>query len=214
LARLQRIDSLSLGDHYHLTEEDECYFWGEYTARKGFAYSATNNLIINFKKSPLKRGKPEWRYKEEAIERVVAFFREILKPAIFALVTFVPIPPSKAVGHAEYDDRLLRTLRLICEGQNADIRELVLQTETITAAHDADVRPRPDDLVGVYEINEPESIPAPRNIVIFDDVLTTGAHFKAMQRVLSNRFQGVRIIGIFIARRVPDTTAIEDFDEL
>ncbi|MBF6570866.1 MAG: hypothetical protein IVW54_18525 [Candidatus Binataceae bacterium] len=211
---MQRIDSLSLGDHYHLTEEDECYFWGEYTARKGFSYSATNNLIINFKKSPLKRSKPEWRYKEEAIERVVAFFREVLKPEIFSLVTFVPIPPSKAVGHAEYDDRLLRTLRLISQGRNADIRELALQTETITAAHDADVRPRPDDLVGVYEINEPVATPAPQNIFIFDDVLTTGAHFKAMQRVLSNRFQGVRIIGIFIARRVPDTTAIEDFDAL
>lgn len=214
MARLQRIDSLSLGDHYHLTPEDECYFWGEYTARKGFSYSATNNLIINFKKSPLKRGRPEWRYKEEAIERVAAFFRGVFKPEIFSLVTFVPIPPSKAVGHPEYDDRLLRTLRLIVQGRNADIRELVLQTRTIEAAHDSDVRPRPEDLVGVYEINEAIVAPAPQNVFVFDDVLTTGAHFKAMQRVLAQRFQGVRTVGIFVARRVPETTDIEDFDAL
>jgi len=39
-------------------------------------------------------------------------------------------------------------------------------------------------------------------IGILDDVLTAGTHFRAMQTVLSDRFPGVPIIGLFVARRV------------
>ena len=48
--RLTKIDDLTRPDHSYLTEGDACYFIGEYTARLGFTYSATNNLILNFKK--------------------------------------------------------------------------------------------------------------------------------------------------------------------
>lgn len=48
--RLTKIDELTRGQHYHLSEDDTCYFFGEYTARKGYAFSNTNNLIHNFKK--------------------------------------------------------------------------------------------------------------------------------------------------------------------
>ena len=49
--RLTKIDDLARPDHFYLTADDECYFLGEYTARKGFAFSPTNQLILNFKKS-------------------------------------------------------------------------------------------------------------------------------------------------------------------
>jgi len=48
-------------------------------------------------------------------------------------------------------------------------------------------------------------------IGLFDDVLTTGAHYRAASAVLQQAFPGVRIIGVFIARRVPEATDIEDF---
>ena len=57
--RLTRIDALARPDHGYLTEDDHCYFIGEYTARKGFAYSASNNLLLNFKKGMDRRGRPE-----------------------------------------------------------------------------------------------------------------------------------------------------------
>jgi hypoxanthine-guanine phosphoribosyltransferase len=41
------------------------------------------------------------------------------------------------------------------------------------------------------------------SLVVVDDVLTTGAHFKAMQRILNERFPDVSLIGVFVARRVP-----------
>lgn len=156
----------------------------------------------------------EWRHKEHAIERAATIFSSAFKSEAFSQATFVPVPPSKAKDHPEYDDRMVRLLQSIGRGRNADIRELVIQTKTIEAAHDATVRPRPDDLVAVYTIDEAIAKPSPKMVFVFDDVLTTGSHFKAMKRVLQHKYPDVPVIGFFIARRVPDTSAIEDFDVL
>jgi hypothetical protein len=51
-SRFTRIDDLTRDDHNHLLPEDECLFFGDYTARKGWAHSATNQLILNFKSCP------------------------------------------------------------------------------------------------------------------------------------------------------------------
>lgn len=46
---------------------------------------------------------------------------------------------------------------------------------------------------------------AETHIVIIDDMITAGAHLKAMSRVLRERFPGVPISGVFLAKRViPD----------
>ena len=64
--RFTKVDDLTRQDHYYLTGDDDCYFIGEYTARKGYAHSTINQLILNFKKPMDRRGKPEWRYKGQA----------------------------------------------------------------------------------------------------------------------------------------------------
>jgi predicted amidophosphoribosyltransferase len=58
-------------------------------------------------------------------------------------------------------------------------------------------------LAQYYEIDENLADPEPENIAVFDDILTTGTHFRAAKRVLSERFPNARIFGFFIARRVP-----------
>ena len=50
-SRFTKIDGLTRPDYYWLVEDDRCFFLGEYTARHGYAYSPTNNLILNFKKT-------------------------------------------------------------------------------------------------------------------------------------------------------------------
>lgn len=214
MTRLQQIDDLSRPDHYYLTSDDQCYYWGEYTARKGYAFSETNGLIINFKKSPTLRGTAQWRYKGHAITRAADIFRATIREDTLPQLTLVPVPPSKATDHPQYDDRMLQMLQQIGRGRNADIRELVVQTASIEAAHEAGVRPRPEDLVAIYSVREEVVRSPPRTIFVFDDVLTTGCHFKAMKQVLSNRFPNVPVIGLFIARRVPDATIFADFDNL
>lgn len=200
-SRLQKIDELSRRDHSYLEEGDHCYYFGEYTARESYAHSATNQLIHNLKKTMDKRGTPQWRYKGVAIAESARLLRSAVKAD--ARVTFVPIPPSKTKGHPLYDDRLIQILEATCEGRPAEYRELLVQRRSVAAAHLSEVRPTIDEVAANYQIDEALSHPEPQAIFVLDDVLTTGCHFKAAERVLRARFPRSNVIGLFIARRVP-----------
>ena len=209
--RLTKVDDLTRSDHAHLTVDDACYFIGEYTARRGYAYSPTNNLIFNFKKPVDRRHLPEWRYKEQAIQTVADTFRRALRPEALGRLTFVPIPPSKAKDDPLHDDRLIRMLGAIQRDPPLDVRELVVQTRSTAAAHGLEVRPRPADVEALYRIDETLTEPAPHIVALVDDLLTTGAHFRAATSVLRARFPGVMVLGLFIARRTPETADLDDF---
>jgi hypothetical protein len=211
--RLTKIDDLALPDHYYLTAEDDCYFLGEYTARKGYAFSPTNQLVLNFKKSMDKRGTAQWKYKERAINDAATAFRAALNGEWLNTATLIPIPPSKAKTDPLYDDRLVRTLRAIRPQPVVDAREVIAQQASMEAAHDTETRPHPAEIEANYLIDEQLRNPTPQVVGLFDDVLTTGAHFRAASNLLKWAYPGVRMIGIFIARRVPEAADIEDFDE-
>lgn len=207
--RFSKVDALILPDHYYLNDNDECYFLGEYTARKGFNYSETNQLIYNFKKSPEVKGTPQWRYKQKAMTEAGIALRQVLAHESnlqwLKSTTLIPVPPSKAKTDPLYDDRMLRVLQVLGNNLALDIRELVLQHDSTSAAHESDDRPTPDELIVNYYVDEEVCDPEPTNIAVFDDLLTTGCHFRAIKSVLQARFPAVRIVGIFIARRVPES---------
>lgn len=209
--RLTKIDDLTRPDHSYLTPTDDCYFLGEYTARKGYAFSATNQLILNFKKGTDKRGTAQWKYKEQAIGQAADAFRAALNGDWLNVATLVPIPPSKARTDPLYDDRMLRMAEAIRPQPRPDIRELVVQRATMAAAHEQDQRPRPEDIEANYMIDPARQNPVPTLIGLFDDVLTTGAHYRAASNILQRTYPGVRVIGLFIARRVPEAI---DWDEI
>jgi hypothetical protein len=208
--RLTKIDELTRGDHTFLNEGDQCFFLGEYTARKGFAHSATNSLIINFKKRMDKRNTPQWRHKERVIAEAARALASAVGPSGLRTLTFVPIPPSKTKTHPMYDDRVLRMLGQM--GAGLDIRELVHQRETTTAAHESDTRLRPEELAPLYAIVPSLVNPEPSAIAICDDVLTTGCHYRAMVSVLSARFPNAKFYGLFLARRVPQPPEFDFVD--
>jgi hypothetical protein len=209
--RLSKVDALILAnqDYYYLGVDDQCYFIGEYTARRGFKFSETNNLIYNLKKSPQFRGTNQWYWKERAIAQAGATLRMVLATGAnegwLRQTVLVPVPPSKIAGDPLYDDRMLQVLRVLGQGLNLDIRELVLQHENMLAAHERDDRPSPNEIAENYYINDERRLPTPTSIGVFDDLLITGSHFKAMQAVLGREFAEVPITGIFVARRVPET---------
>ena len=211
--RLTKIDDLARPDHYYLRVEDDCYFLGEYTARKGYAFSATNQLVLNFKKSMDKRGSAQWKYKDRAINDAATAFRAAINGEWLDTATLIPIPPSKVRNDPLYDDRLVRMLRAMRSQPPVNVREVIVQRASMEAAHDAENRPRPEDIEANYTIDEQLRNPPPQVIGLFDDVLTTGAHFRAASNLLERTYPGVRIIGVFIARRVPEAADIEDFDE-
>lgn len=205
--RIQSIDDTNRGDHYHLRPEDSCLFLYEYTSRQGFSFSATNGLISNLKKKPT-ASQNELFYKGKAIRSCSSDLQMTLNPNWLDIATIVPIPPSKATGHPDYDAQMEKVSLGIRPG--LDVRSLVRQTVSLDPDHLAGDGQRKtiQDLVDVYQIDEPLVASKPvTNIGIVDDVLTNGTHFRAMKQVLSQRFPGVTVTGIFIARRVfPETT--------
>ena len=178
---------------------------GEYTARGGFAAGPTNDLILNLKKPVDRRtnqsGNTSFgRFSDRCLD-----LRRLLGQPTIEIVTFVPVPPSKARADPLYDDRLWQILQQTCDGYDGDVRELVIQQHSMDASHQADDRADIAKLIANYHLERPLVYPVRRNIVIFDDVITTGHHFKAMKAMLSASFPEARYIGIFVARRVPNT---------
>ena len=203
LKRLTRIDALTRPQHHFLKREDEVFYFVEYTARQGYAYGPGNQLITNFKCEINHRGTPRWAFKVDAINLVGKGIAECMNPRALQGTTFVPVPPSKPIDDPAYDDRCVEALRAASRfaGLAIDVRELVVQEQSTPASHESEIRLHTEDLVANYRIDETLVAPIPTDIVVFDDVLTTGSHFKAMQHVLKARFPGVAIRGLFIARR-------------
>lgn len=217
-ARFSLIDESNIGDHSFLEIGDKCLFLFEYTSGKGYSFSATNGLINNLKKKPSKKhtNPNEYRYKLQEIGRCAAWFSQGLNHEWLAKATLVPVPPSKAKGNPEYDDRMLQVCRGIPAQFPIDVRELVIQRESIRAAHEcaSGERPSIDEIAANYIVNEAVATPEPTMIGIIDDVLTAGTHFKAMQKVLRARFPRVPVVGIFVARRVFPNDAVAAFDDV
>lgn len=206
--RFTRIDELTLPDHSFLTSEEQCYFIGEFTARAGFSYSATNQLIYNFKKPMERKTSSDWKYKASAIREAAMAMKSALGTST-AGITFVPVPPSKAQSDPLYDDRMIQMLHMV-NPPSLDVRELVIQDTSTEAAHTSSVRLKPHELQNLYQIQDSLCNPPPSIIAVCDDVLSAGSHYRAVSTILKQRFPGVQIIGLFLARRVPSS----DFDTL
>ena len=210
--RLTQIDELIRGQHYYLEAGDLCYFFGEYTARQRAAFSETNQLIMNLKKGNERRGLPDYHYKGAAINRVAQMITSTI--GNINDYTFVPIPPSKCRTDAAYDDRMTAILRA-AQGMNPalDFRELVQQNLSTVASHASTVnRPTPDEIMANYSFDASQLRGIRGNIVIFDDVLTAGSHFKAMKKFLRQYLPDANILGLFVARtaREADLTSLFD----
>jgi hypothetical protein len=59
---------------------------------------------------------------------VAAGLRRAMTQADAESMTWVPVPPSKVAAHADYDDRLMRTLAKAFGGFDVDVRSLLRQS--------------------------------------------------------------------------------------
>lgn len=210
--RLSEIDESNRGDHTRLLAEDTCLYLYEYTSGRDYTFSATNNLINNLKKKPT-ASRAQLGYKAGAIAGSARTLGTALNPKWLDIATVVPIPGSKAADHPDFDTRMEQVARQIRPG--LDVRNLVIQAQSTNAAHEVGPGERVtvEELLDLYSIDEMIAAPTPRAIGILDDVLTAGTHFRAMKMKLAERFPGVPITGLFIARRVFPPAA-DDFEIL
>ena len=195
----RRIDDLTRPNHKYIMANDRCYYLYEYAAGKGFNESEVNQLIYNFKKPMDQKEMPGWHYKGNAIREIANTFSRIFAKYNMSHYTIVPIPSSVAHGDTGHDDRIIKMLNLIRPLPN--VRELICQRQSVIPSHKGGTRD-PVEIAKNYKINEPLVKPVPAMILVIDDILTTGAHFRAVNTVLKRLYPQVRISGLFIARRV------------
>jgi len=220
--RLTVLGDLERPDHSHLPEDATCYFWGEYTPRKHttgstWDFSPTNQLVSNFKKKLDRRQQPDWRYKLDAIQQIGRAFAGFWDwQAMHAQrVALIPIPPSKARTDPMFDPRMMQVLTALRErtGLPLDIRDCLSFNGAYAASHESEDRPTPAQLYSAFTFDAVAGRPddPPGAILLFDDMLTTGAHFVAARRKLREVFPGVELVGQFVARRrLPDPFAEGD----
>jgi hypothetical protein len=163
--RLRKIDDQSRPDHTRLSSDDDCVYLYEYTSHKNYSFSATNSLISNLKK---RRGTPGYHYKIRDIAVAARALATAINPAWLDGATLVPVPPSKAKGDAGHDDRMLQVCRQIRTAPPLDVRELVVQRNSLPSAHESQNRPNVEDLLAEYQIDERLTNPAPRWIGVFE----------------------------------------------
>jgi len=102
----------------------------------------------------------------------------------------------------DFDARMADIARLI--SPQADVREMIDTVVPRPAQHDSIRRLTPAELMATMRVNEATCSSVPRNIILLDDMITTGCSFIACLNILQTRFPGVPISGIFAARRVID----------
>jgi hypothetical protein len=211
--RHTKIDDLTRPNHKYLEADDRCYFLGEYTSGAGFS-TPTNDLILNFKIPPseLKTNPRRQRWKDAAINEIASALGRHLS-ALQAGRIVVPIPTSKVPGHPDYDDRLLRALARSKANPSLAVRELMKQHESTDADHESDNRQSFNELLANSYINETFALPIPTGIILLDDVLTEGKHFKVCQQLIRARYgDQLPIAGFFVARRIYQAADF-DFEE-
>lgn len=198
--RLLKIDELSIDDHCYLRSDDVCYYFMEY---RPTITDEVKSIIMNFKKSLDRKMLPDYPYKIKTTNSLAELLRQNIPEFQQSDTILVPIPPSKSKDHPLYDSRVYDLLEIFCNGrENSDLRDLISTKGQLSPSHSATIRPTPGDIYGNLILDKKMCLEKKHKIILFDDVITTGAHFKACKKLLKEEFPDSEIIGIFIARSV------------
>ena len=182
----------------YLDDTDDCYYAREYIAGGGFQASEANRLISNFKKGVERRDKEyEWRHRVRAVNQFALELRLLLPKNS----TVASIPSSKYLSDPEYDNRFedmfsaLKQLR-----PDIKIETPLSAISSIVPSHHGGTR-HPDKILKNLSWNGFQR-GVPRHIILVDDVITSGGHFKACKDLIEENCPEICVLGIFWARRV------------
>jgi hypothetical protein len=217
-AKLTRIDESTFGEHFSLEASDRCFYIWEYTAGRRYDFSPTNQLIKNLKIKPSSIAKAPKRefYKQQALDHAARALRSFVRRALVEeRATFIPVPGSKAAGDPDHDPRMLYVLKRAFQGWSADIRPMLELTQSIPADHETSERIAFHDLHAVSSLNDTSGQPLRPMVVIVDDVLNSGKHFKVAQALIGAKDPNADVRGLFLARCIRDSLATaDDFPDL
>lgn len=192
--------------HSYLDSSDVIFYFEEFTSEGGFVGKG-NSIIKNVRKSIDKKGTDEWHHKERAIVAVAhSIATEMNNNKVQGKVCWIPIPPSKIRTDPLFDDRTYRMLAFAIAASTTrkhfvhDVLYQKSNRESFSSTVDKRIV---SELASNYLMNDmPNYLPEKDTIIIFDDLLTTGCHFKAVEQVVLSRYPNANVIGVFVARRV------------
>lgn len=208
--RLTWIDQTNRSSYFFLNEDDRCLFFGDFHAGRGWSGGPTNQLITNYKRAPSEIATSPHatrlrRYKSRAISEIaLGLRRQFTQEDVDSRFTFVPIPTSKVPGDPDHCDRLEQTLRTAFSAPGADTRRLLRVIRSTPADHrSGGGRMSYEDLLAITELDGAQlARPIRREIVLFDDVLTSGKHYKVAKTRIRESLPGHPIVAVFVARAI------------
>lgn len=193
----QKIDIDTIQNPPHFLEtEDYCCYAREYTVDASYTESETNQLIKNFKKTVDRKGKREWYYKSVAIER----FAKELSCLLDGSYTVTCVPSSKTKDDPLYDSRLEDTLALLKQYNNRIYIEFpIIRHTSVLAKHEGGARHPAIERQSLKWVGFKKKH---SHIIIIDDMITSGASFKACEQIILENAPDIEIIGVFWTRAI------------
>ena len=178
-----------ISDVNYIYGYDDCYYWGDYLpehihkAMRSELSEWLTQQIYNFKKDPAFKDMPAWYYRNNA----VTFFAKILSRSIKNNPTtaIMSIPSSKTTDEPDYDNRFEDVF-----SEFSKVRPLVKVIspiaidETTISSHAGGTRD-PKEIRDNYQLIKPHELSQIDKLIICDDVITTGAHFRAVSDFLT-----------------------------
>lgn len=201
--RWRKVDESDTLLHCLEHESKNLFYARIYTPREGFAYSNTNNHILNLKHSPQSASRP-LHNKAGAIERFATEAASFFKHYREHEFLLVPVPPSFSRDNPRFDDRLEqvadRTSRMC---GNVEWALLLVRSVDVGSHHDGAKRSAKrqlDTMIVDASVRSKYGESTGRILVVLDDVLVGGASFEAARILLAKEFPGDVIIGVFWAK--------------
>ena len=194
-----RWKKIELGKINYIKKTDFWVYAREYIPKRGYVAGETNSLIANFKKSYSKKNiSEEWQYRTKALEK---FKEEIifLIGDLKADIAITAVPSSLKKDDPKYNHRFEDLFNLLKKSQSNLSIEYPVEIKKSTSPSHLSGNRDPNLLKKNY-IWKGFKNKEPKTLFIVDDVITSGAHLRAMSDfILKNKFKG-KIIGICWAR--------------
>lgn len=183
---------------YLLAADTYTYYLLEYVSGGSYKQFPGVSCVCNFKMPVEAKHEYRWDYKQEAIHYFANQIILGINPPRDDTI-LIPMPTSKPRRHPEFDSRLDDVVNIIYHttgqqiGFNFDVKQDAL------AYHNSGAPRNPAAIMDNIYFTPFQTRP-PLNIVLIDDVVTTGAHFLACERILKQAEPSATVTGLFLAK--------------